>query len=182
MPSPDFEESLRAKLDPAEVRINLARAGLVLATYELVKSEVIQGVRGFFVYLNRGHDNYQRHVLSLAPKSVFKASCAWLREMGALRDGDYETLEALQRHRYAVAHELPTYVGDPNTEVDIDLVRAVAEILRRLGQFWGRIEVDINEDFDGMEIADEDIRSGVSIFVDFLLDVTVSSHDRVSNA
>jgi hypothetical protein len=85
------------------------------------------------------------------------------------KDGDYETLQALQRHRHAVAHELVTYVADPHAEVDVDLVRAVAEIIRRLGVFWARISMDADEVYDGVEVADEDIQSGPSIFVDFLL-------------
>ena len=165
---------LQAKLGGHVVRRNLARAGLVLATHEFAKAQVVDGVRDFFVFPDRGNDRYKVHVLDRAPDSTFEASCLWLREMGALRDGDYELLKALQHHRHAVAHELVTYVTDPDAEVDIELVRSVAEVLRRLGQFWGRIVVDTNGDFDGVEVADDDIRSGASIFVEFLLNVTES--------
>lgn len=169
MPGADYERRLRAKLDGSQVRLNLAKVGLVLATHEFVKGQVIDQVRSFFVMLNTGQDRYQTHVLSKAPRSTFLASCLWLRDMGALEDGDYETLQALQRHRHAVAHELVTYVADPHAEVDVDLVRAVAEIIRRLGVFWARISMDADEVYDGVEVADEDIQSGPSIFVDFLL-------------
>jgi hypothetical protein len=169
MSGPDYERRLRAKLDGSQVRLNLARVGLVLATHEFVKGQIIDQVRSFFVILNTGQDRYQKHVLGKAPGSAFLASCLWLQDMGALDHGDYETLHALQRHRHAVAHELVTYVADPHSEVDVDLVRSVAEIIRRLGVFWARISMDADEMYDGVEVADEDIQSGPSIFVDFLL-------------
>ena len=174
VPDPDYEKRMQAKLDPFVVRSNFVTVGLVLSTYELVKAEVIEGARGFFAPLDTGQDRYREHVLSRAPKSTFEASCLSLLEMKALREGDYETLKELQKHRGKVAHELPAYLMDPNTEVDINLVLAAADILRRLGQFWGRIAVDTNEDFDGREIADEDIRSGGSLFVDFLLGIALA--------
>ena len=62
-----------------------------------------------------------------------------------------------------------TYVANPDAEVDVDLVRAVAEIIRRLEVFWARISMDADEMYDGVEVADEDIQSGPSVFVDFLL-------------
>lgn len=154
------------------MRRNLARAGLVLATHEFVKAQIVDEVRDFFVIAGTGKHRYKLHVLDRAPDSTFEASCLWLREMGALRDGDYEMLKALQQHRHAVAHELVTYVMDPDTDVDLELVRSIAEILCRLGQFWGRIVIDMNDDFDGREVADDELRSGASIFVDFLLGVT----------
>lgn len=168
-PGADYERRLRAKLDGSQVRLNLAKVGLVLVTHEFVKRQVIDQVRSFFVILNTGQDRYQKHVFAEAPGSAFLASCLWLQEMGALEDGDYETLQALQRHRHAVAHELVTYVADPQVEVDVDLVRAVAEVVRRLGVFWARISMDADEMYDGVEVADEDIQSGPSIFFDFLL-------------
>jgi len=169
-----FESRLRAKLDADEVRQNLARAGLVLAIYEFVKFEIINGVRDFFVILNTGGDRYKAHVLERAPETTFKASCLWLQDMNVLHERDYETLKALQEHRHTVTHDLVAYVVDPNTEINMDLVRQATEVLRRLGQFWGRIEVDTNPEFDGQEVTDEDIRSGPSILVDFLLNVVDS--------
>ena len=48
MPGADYERRLRAKLDGSQVRLNLAKGELVLATHEFVKGQVVDQVRSFF--------------------------------------------------------------------------------------------------------------------------------------
>jgi len=43
------------------------------------------------------------------------------------------------------------------------------DLISALGVFWGRIEIETNEDFVGREIADADIVSGNSLLMGHLV-------------
>ena len=87
----DYEARLRAKLAPDSMKRTLVRAGAFLSAYELIKLQVIDGVKdeywrgemrdGKKVYREA---DYQRQVLARDPDSRFRASCYWLVEVGAL--------------------------------------------------------------------------------------------------
>jgi len=57
---------------------------------------------------------YQEHVVSLCPKDRLHASCLWFRKMGAIDDGDINTIREIRKHRNDIAHELPKYIATPN--------------------------------------------------------------------
>ena len=171
----EFEDRLRRKLDPTALKDNLARAGLVLATYELLKSQIIGRVRDFFVWPDDlgelGTDSrYETDVLGRS-NSPFSASCEWLVYMDALTAEDLDVLTQFQQHRHEVAHELVAYLVDPEREIDLDLVAGARRVLRRLGVFWGRINVDSDPDYDHVDVADEDITSAASLLIEHLIEI-----------
>ena len=111
---------------------------------------------------------YRQDVLSRHPKSQYRASCAWLVEMGALTADEVETLEAIYEHRKVIAHELPKLLIDPDLDVHTDLLVAAIECVRKLGVFWGSIEVDTNPDWDGQDVDYDDIKSGAYLLMEYL--------------
>ena len=173
----DRLEKLKAKLAPETVGLTLIRAGCFLAAYELIRTEVVDGVHGFFwCGFDEGshlydEGQYQKHVLSLNPKSKYRASCAWLIEMDALTVTDVDTLEAIYKHRQEIAHELPKLLIDPDFEVRTDLLVAAIECVRKLGVFWGSIEVSTNPDYDGQEVDVDGIKSGSYLLMEYLASI-----------
>lgn len=156
----------------------LVRAGAFLSAYELIKLQVIDGVKdeywrgemrdGKKVYREA---DYQRQVLARDPDSRFRASCSWLVEIGALTQLQAGVLEEVHRHRQELAHELPKILIDPDFDVDTKLLLAAAGCLRSLGVFWGRDAVAIDPTWDGVEVADEDIWSGPALLMSSLLEI-----------
>ena len=144
----EYAARLQAKLAPESIAQTLIRAGCFLSAYELIKNEVVDGVRGFFA---RGFKDgqqlydeteYQTDVLSRNLKSRYRASCDWLVQMGALTTAQAVALENIHTHRQEIAHELPKLLVDPDFEVRADLLLAAVDCVRSLGIFWGRISVD----------------------------------------
>jgi hypothetical protein len=56
-------------------------------------------------------------------------------------------------------------------EIDMDLFNRMRHYLARIGRYWARIAVDTNPDFDGQDIPDEDILSGLDIVREYLAQV-----------
>jgi len=91
--------------------------------------------------------------------------------MHAISQADIQTLSRFRAHRNAVAHEVALYVTLPDREVDVALLLEANEIIRRLGVFWARIDIDGDLEYEWEHISDADIQSGSSLFADFLIGV-----------
>jgi hypothetical protein len=164
MPKPSFEE-MRRKLLPETIRANLVRSSLFLAGWELLKIQVVDNVRDFF--LGAG-DDYKTDVLA-RHKKKFEASLLWLVEVEAITEDQATAILRLLDRRNEIAHELPKMLTDPAHEVELALIRETKTLLDVLGRFWCRVEIDISPKFDGKTIADEDISSGIMMLMDHLL-------------
>ncbi len=162
-------ETLGMKLASSSIRIALQRAGMFLTGWELLKTDIEDGVRQFFE-LQPGviGPEYERHVLS-RHKYKLHASALWLVDQGAITATQCDRIEELRRHRNEIAHELAKLLIDPSHEINVKLLEEMATILRSVGAFFGRIAADCDPEFDGREIADEEIRSGTSLLMDHLV-------------
>lgn len=182
----EYADRLQAKLASESVQLTLIRVGCFLSAYELIKSEIVSRVHDFFW---SGFDNgqyrydeqrYQQSVLSRDPKSKYRASCAWLVEMHALTSQQVATLDEVRRHRHEIAHELPRLLVDLDFTVRVDLLRDSIECIRALGVFWGSIEVDADEQWDGKDVDYEGIKSGSYLVMEYLAElafVDLADHD-----
>jgi hypothetical protein len=173
----DYKARLDAKLSHESMRLTLVRAGTLLSAYELVKLQVVDGVRDFFWTGREDNDgnreyypDYDTDVVA-RDKSRFRASCAWLVEMGALTAEQAQTLEAIREHRNVVAHELPKILVDPDFEVNASLLIDAALCLRSLDVFWGRISMQTDPRWDGQDVADRDIWGGPSLVMGSLIEI-----------
>lgn len=184
----EYAARLHAKLAPESVMLTLIRAGCLLSAYELIKSEVVDGVRGFYASGFKGgkqlydETGYRQDVLSLDPKSKYRASCAWLVGEGALTSAQAEALEQIHAHRQEIAHELPKLLVDPDFEVKADLLLAAVDCVRALGVFWGRISIDCDPQWDGQDVADEDIKSGSYLLMEYLIPIAELSRGVTSKS
>jgi len=172
-PCPSVEAILK-KLAPETIRSNLVRAGLFLAGWEILKSEVQEKVRDFFLEGFDGSDfvysaRYKARVLD-RHQSRFEASLLWLVETEALTKAQAARVRVLRDRRNEIAHELPKLLVDPDhAGVDLAVIQELKDLIGGLGVFWGHIEVDTNPYFVDQEVADADIKSGVSILMEHLV-------------
>lgn len=131
---------LSEKLHPDAIRSNLVRAGLFLAGWEMLKSEITKQVRLFYGATVKGswgnysfvpddedpisRQRYAEEVLALdtgkKKGKIFRASLRWLVESEALTETQPARVQEMERHRNEVAHELMKVVVDPDHQgVDV---------------------------------------------------------------
>lgn len=174
----EYKARLEAKLSPDSVSQTLIRAGCLLSAYELLKLQIVDGVHDEYWTGNIRDDGtkvyddarYQQEVLA-RDKNRFKASCAWLVEADALSPEQVHSLEVVRDHRHEVAHELPRILIDPDFEVRTDVLFAAAACLRTVSVFWGQMAVAADPQWDGREVADEDIWGGPDLLMRDLLKI-----------
>lgn len=147
-----YRQRLEAKLRPERIRATLSFAGLYQMTHELIKTAVLDEVRGFYwrgieegvkIYDERA---YADNVLVKAPKNKFRASLLWLAESQAITLTQADRLEDIYAHRHDLSHELIKYIVDPDFEPDAELFADALRILqaiRRFGQALKRTSVPL---------------------------------------
>lgn len=172
----DYADRLRLKLAPESMKATLVQAGAFLSAYELIKLQVVDGVRNFYWFGDEVDGKkvldpeYETKVRSLH-KNPFTASVVWLVDAGAITQEQADVLEEIYRHRHEIAHELPKLLIDPDFEVNVALLVDAAVVLRKLGVFWGRFTVDADPQWDGVEVSDADIRSGPDLLMGSLIEI-----------
>ncbi|MCR6494513.1 hypothetical protein [Cellulomonas sp. P24] len=156
------EARLRAKLQPAALRATLTFAGLFQLTHEMIKSMVLDDVKGFFGFVAdgvwlpaSGESEYRREVLELALGKPFEASLLWLQSMDAVTSEQAKRLDDIYAHRHRLTHELASYLADPDLDPDVDLFVDALKTLSDIARFWTRVEADLGS-FDRFPEVDLD--------------------------
>ena len=169
----DFLEKLNARLQRNAIQRCLMRAGLFLTGYELLKAEIQDKVKGFFVFpaFNNEPEDTREYdsKVKILDKSEFRACCKWLHQAGAINETQLQAVFDLRDLRNKVAHELPNFIIDQSYEIPRGVLESMEFIITILGQFWGRVEIDVNPDFDSQSIDDHDIRSGSSLLMELVI-------------
>lgn len=161
-----YEQRLNDKLQPAVIRGTLAFAGLYQVTHEMLKHAVLDKVREFYCFglepdgsmTDKEHEEYQRHVVSLAPKNKFRASLLWLVQSNAITQDQADRLDAIYAHRHSLTHELLKYLVDPDANPEVNLFVDAITTLKDLHRFWIDIELSTGGFFlpDGSDVGDVD--------------------------
>jgi hypothetical protein len=133
-------------LDADELRLNLSAAGLFLIGYEFLKGSL-------------GRD-----------KDVAVASLLWFQSSGAITESDVAEFHRIRQQRNALAHETLKYISEHGRTDYAPLLAAMLALLERIESWWiVNIEVLCNEEYDGQEIHNEDVSSGVVIMMQLLV-------------
>jgi hypothetical protein len=150
----------------------LVQASLVITSYELLKTSIIDEIQTFFadewregVWLDS--DEYQREVLRDG-MSRLAGSLAWLQRNDVLTADQVSSFERLRAERNRLTHELADVLLSPAKDVDTSVISAAVEIAESLGRFWGGIAVDTDPAFDGQVVDYDAVRSGTSVLLDHL--------------
>ena len=161
----------------------LMTSTIYLLTYELLKSSIIEEIKKFYV-VGTGYENpamqqkYASEVLSL-DKSVFVASCKWLHNMEAITHEDIQTILTLRELRNEIAHQLPEFLVDNDSNITVNELLKIYEILAKIDRWWiHEVELPANPDFvhfDHEEIETLEVYSGPMIVVSHLIDLLETS-------
>lgn len=168
------EEDLLRHIAPGMTRQLLAIAGAYLVAYELVKSNVIDGVRGFYTFgWNKESgfvisDEYREDVRNRSDHEL-DACLSWLVDREALSVGEAASVHRLRDERNKVAHEVAELLVEPNFALDLQPLLDAHTVLKRLAVFFGGIDVDTDPAYDGQEVDRDSIESGVSLLYAHLL-------------
>jgi len=123
-------------LSPELTKSVLMAAAIYLIAYELLKSSIIEEIKKFY-FVGADYENpamqkqYDNQVLSL-DKSVFVASCRWLHKVEAITNEDIQNILSLRELRNKIAHQLPEFLVDDNTNVTVGDFVTMQEILSKL--------------------------------------------------
>ncbi len=171
-------------LNPEVLRGNLIAASIFIAAYQTFRASVTDRVRDFFTngFDESGwlvSDEYKTKVLVL-DKSPLRASLLWLRAMSAIDTADMANADKVREHRNRLAHDLPKFLGTADAEIDLQLLGTLYELITKIDRWWIReVETTTDSDFDGRELADEDITSGNMLFLGLMLRIA-SGEDSVA--
>lgn len=161
-------------LNPDTLRGNLIKASLFIAAYQTFRTNVVDRLRGFFT---NGFDasgpvldpEYQTKVLAL-DKSPLQATLLWLKGMSAIDDADIADAHRAREHRNALSHKLQDFLLAADLEIDLGILESLCKLLAKIDRWWIReVEMTTNPDFDGVEVADEDITSGTMWFLSTMM-------------
>ena len=165
-------------LNAHAIRTELVRAGLLLVAFETLRGQLEHKLRGFFAddfqnFVALPSEEYRRQVLS-RHKSSFVAAALWYVDQGVLVAEDVPTLERIRSHRIDVAHELPNYLFDPASRLDVGLLEVSQRYIDTLSMYWATVWASCDPAFDKVDLDTADIQPAASLVMKYLLD---SVHD-----
>ena len=176
MEGDEYAQRLWRHLHHDNTRRVLTQAGLYLLTHELVKDAVIEDVKRFFSWefdddrRPKVSDDYHRDVRAGGAKPAFEGSVDWLVERGALDQSQRAVLGALQDERNRVAHHALALVVDPSFNLNVAPLVGAADILKRIGYFFGQIQASTDPSYDGVDLGPDDVESGKSVVYSMVLE------------
>lgn len=134
-------------LDPEIMRERLARCGLFLLAYELLRAAIVDGVRDFYICgfdddEADGSDEYRRNVVA-RDKHLFAASMSWLQEHEVIGADDCAALQEIRAQRNNVAHAIPGLVTGQVEAIRSDTLRAIDHYVRKIDNYWGRLDAEL---------------------------------------
>jgi hypothetical protein len=180
-------DALLAHLQPDNVRKVLSLAGLSLVANEMIESCIVHPVKGFYSWefskeLEPVASERYRQVVLKEYKHEVDACLAWLVDAGALTKCEAATVHRVREVRNTLGHELTWLILDPKFQADYEALFEFADVVRRLGVFWARMSIDADEDYDGRDISDEDIGSGMSMVYGLVFGAFVEGFAECQNA
>jgi len=170
-------------LNPERLKSSLLLASLYLTSYELLKSAVIDNIANFFSTDQINGElttNQQYHdEITKVSKDLLKSSCGWLVKMDVITQDEAEAIQAIRKHRNEIAHELPKLLIDSELNLNLDYFVHIRELLGKIELWWVRnFEIPVNSDFDGVEIADNDIFPGRVVMLDYVISVVIAEQSQ----
>ena len=167
-------------LNPVTLKQSLIEASVFLAAYEMFRQSVIDKLRSFYSdgfkdgKFTQGSD-YKAKVIDLHPPDIFRASCLWFQQSGAINQTDLDTIQRIRDHRNAIAHELPKFITSVEHVVEGQLLASLFIVVTKVDRWWiAEIEIPTNPDFDDAEpdsIGYDNIQSGNMIMMQLILSV-----------
>ncbi len=176
MTSQDSQKNMEKLLTPHVLKSNLVMASLYLSAFEILKTSIVERIKKFFTDYNGNqlHVSSDYRNVTRIHKDELQASCLWLEQNGAITSDEVLMMDSIRQHRNKIAHELPHFLIDVNREIDIQNFENIRCLLRKIEVWWIReVEIPSNSDFDGLEVADENIQPGPVLLLDVLVELAL---------
>ena len=159
-------------------------ASLFLAAYEVLREQIVGRTKAFFsdhftIDGPQESAEYKQRILAGQP-NAFVGAVAWLQGMDVLTSDDAAVLKQIRDQRNALAHDLPSVIFGRELGIDVELLNKTRELVIRVGRFWARVDIDISEEFDGREIADDEIQPGAAVMLEHIVRIAVEAIDRAA--
>jgi hypothetical protein len=174
-------------LSPTELKQSLVAAGLYLVAYEQLKEVIIERIRFFYSdgYFDDGKwkisKEYESEVRS-KHKRLLDASVIWLVESEAFTSEDKTKLDDLTLCRNELAHDLSSFVVQPNSSQLIRRVDDIKSLIRKTERWWfANFELSVNpayKNIDQTGIQIENVLSMTEIVIQILQKVALGDEEE----
>lgn len=181
---PELDKSWEQLLNRDVMRSRLISASIYIAGFELLKDSIIGRIRDFFC---TGFDDngeivdpkYQSDVLG-RNRSPLYASVDWLKEVGAIDDAEITALDRVKTCRNHLAHRILRFLDTEGMPPDFEkCFHEMVALLHKIELWWIKnVEIPTNPDFDGKEIAEDEILPGRILGLQLLCDIAVGPQER----
>lgn len=112
-------------------------------------------------------------------KDLLFASCLWLRRNNVITESEVKEIENIRRHRNQVVHELPRLLSDTDLNLNTGYFLRIRELLKKIEVWWAKnVVIPANEDFDGVEVNEEDIQPGGVIVLDYIISAAIADYNE----
>ena len=138
-------------LKPHELKSRLLATSIILSSYEIIKSMIVQRTKfsfliGFGYGGDKYSDDYEKDVLA-RHNSPLLASAKYLAEhYEAITSDDVDQIVTLRSIRNRIAHDLPTVLVKEEFSELIKFVEKARDLVFKLDNFW--MYIDIGHDPD----------------------------------
>lgn len=171
-------------LTPEVLRANLIMASLYIAAFEMLKNTIIDRIRNYHIIGHDGNDwiidqKYEESVLRRNRSPVY-ASLDWLKEMGAITDGDITVFARVKECRNELAHEITRMLMDGLPNNFSERFEELVALLEKIEKWWiVNVEIPINPDLAerGGEIDEQNIVPGPIICLHLMLKIALGSDE-----
>lgn len=177
------------------IKRNLVVASLFVTSFEMLKTSIQDRIKAFLCFDSKFNDegeleyeisdDYKEQVLNRINPSTNKyypllySSCLWLKENNVIDQNDINEFEKIRNHRNLIAHNPVKLLIDDNTSINVELLKKSQELLTKIEKWWiVEYEIPINPDFDEQEIDVNEVSSGTTIFLDYLMEIAKEEINR----
>ncbi len=174
-------DAMEQFLNPDLARFRLVVASLYIATYEALRSTVIDRLKSFFAdrWTEAGvleSDEYKKKVLALHKKRTTASLMFWRDGFNVITDDDIKAFERITDCRNDLAHRMLTILVSDGLPPNLDTIYVEMNALRRKIECWWltNVEAGINPNIP----ADADLtqaRSGEEMILNTLIAITLGA-------
>jgi hypothetical protein len=157
------------------VRANLISASLYLLAYEILKYAIVDRSKSFLSSGTAAETKEYKAARSLHEYEL-QAFCLWLKDSGAIDEQDIIAIQAIRKQRNDLAHYLTEHLLDTGPAIGVNDLALVLQVVRKIELWWLKeVEIPSNSDYDGNTFADEDLQSGTTTVLDYLLETATAA-------
>lgn len=172
-------------LNPESLKENLVISSLYITSFEILKDSIISKIKDFFIegFDEKGFiysEKYNKEVLSLDKKKrPLQASFLWLKKYDVINDDDLNNWERIVLFRNELAHDMLKFLTQiPESDL-LDLFQIILNLITKIEKWWIiNYELEINENYIGQEISEEDIIPGINVTLHLLFNIALGEKNE----